>query len=265
MMDERFVFITALILSGVLGLCIGSFLNVVIYRTPKKMSLAKPNSHCPNCGYELKWYDNVPVFSYLFLGGKCRSCKQKISPRYMIVEIVSAILYVLSVLIFWNQSIVYAVVCAVMTSILICVFFIDLEHMIILDRFQIIILALGIVALFFDGFTSEVDHVIGAFAGGGVFLLLYYGALWILGREGLGFGDVKLAFVTGLFLGWQKFLLAMLIASVVACIVLIPKKFSKNYNPEKEFPFAPFITLGVLVAMLCGAFIINWYVGILAV
>ncbi|MBQ3116514.1 MAG: prepilin peptidase [Clostridia bacterium] len=255
------IMIAVYILAGVLGLCIGSFLNVVIYRLPLNMSLSKPASHCTKCDYVLKWYDNIPVLSYIILGGKCRKCKKKISPRYMLVELFTAIMYLLSVYLFWDKSIVYAVLSALTSSVLVCIFFIDLEHMIILDRFQIILLVFGVVAIFFDSATVWYDHLIGL-GGGVVFLLIYYGAILMLKKEGLGFGDVKLAFVTGLFLGWQKFLLSMLIASLSALIVLIPRRFSKK-EKQKEFPFAPFITLGVLVAMLVGNYIINWYIGIL--
>ncbi|MBE7061807.1 MAG: prepilin peptidase [Clostridiales bacterium] len=254
--------IAVYILAGVLGLCIGSFLNVVIYRLPLGMSLSKPASHCTKCDYVLRWYDNIPVLSYIMLGGKCRKCKQKISPRYMLVELFSALTYLLSVYMFWDISIVYAVLSALTSSVLICVFFIDLSHMIILDRFQIILLLFGVVAIFFDGYTAWYDHLIGFGAGGVLFLLIYYGAILLLKKEGLGFGDVKLAFVCGLLLGWQKFLLAMLIASISACICLIPARFKRG-GEGKEFPFAPFITVGVFIALFFGEIIINWYLGIL--
>ncbi len=255
--------IYAYVLFGVLGLCIGSFLNVVIYRLPRGMSLAKPDSHCTSCNYFLKWYDNIPVLSYLLLGGKCRKCKAKISPRYMLVEIFTCLCYLASAFLFWKSSPVYAVLCALTCSILICVFFIDLEHLIILDRFHIFIAILGIVAIFFDGFTFWYDHFIGCLVGGGVFLLIYFGAILALKKEGLGFGDVKLAFATGLLLGWQKFLLAILLASILACLVLIPIKYAKNHSKHTEYPFGPFIAFGVLVALLFGAKIISWYISLL--
>jgi len=112
------------ILAVVLGLCIGSFLNVVIYRLPNNMSLSKPSSHCTKCNYSLKWYDNIPVLSYIFLGGKCRKCKSAISPRYVLVELFNAIIYALCVMLFWKQSIVYAITAMLLSSVLICVFFI---------------------------------------------------------------------------------------------------------------------------------------------
>ena len=253
----------AYVLFGVLGLCIGSFLNVVIYRLPLGMSLAKPDSHCTNCNYFLKWYDNIPVLSYILLGGKCRKCKSKISPRYMLVEIFTCLCYLACAFIFWKSSPVYAILSALICSILICVFFIDLEHLIILDRFHIFIAILGIVAIFVDDFTLWYDHLIGCVAGGGVFLTIYFGAILALKKEGLGFGDVKLAFATGLLLGWQKFILAILIASIVACIVLIPLKYAKKDANDAEYPFGPFISLGVLTALLFGSNIITWYVGLL--
>ena len=262
MPDE--VMILIYVFAGIFGLCIGSFLNVVIYRLPNDMSLSKPASHCTKCDYYLKWYDNIPVLSYIMLGGKCRKCRQKISPRYIIIELITCALFVVSFLIFGKDNVVYAVLSALLSAVLICVFCIDLEHMYIPDRFQIIIAVLGIVAIFFDDYTVWYDHLIGFAVGGGFFLLLYYGAILLLKKEGLGFGDVKLAFTTGLLLGWQKFMLAMIVASVVACIVLIPRRYSSK-SEQKEFPFAPFIALGVAVALFAGTFILNWYVGLLGI
>jgi len=119
------------------------------------------------------------------------------------------------------------------------------------------------VAIFFDGYTVWYDHLIGMFAGGLVFLAIYFLAIAVYKREGLGFGDVKLAFVTGLFLGWQRFVLAMLIASLLACFILVPIKYIKKTDSKTEFPFAPFITFGTLVALLFGAQILSWYVALL--
>ena len=220
-MDPRdFTMLCVYILAGLLGLCVGSFLNVVIYRVPNGMSLAKPDSHCTTCDYMLRWYDNIPVLSYIILGGKCRKCKERISPRYMLVELANAVLWLLSAHLFWETSIVYAVLSAIVLSTLVCIFFIDLEHMLIFDRFILILTIAGIVAIFFDSHTVWYEHLIGAAAASAVFVLIYYTAIWVLGKEGLGFGDVKLAFAAGLLLGWQKMLLAMLIASVVGSLVL---------------------------------------------
>lgn len=262
---DEFVLTCAYVLFGLIGLCVGSFLNVVIYRVPNGMNLAKPDSHCTTCDYMLKWYDNIPVLSYIMLGGKCRKCKQKISPRYMIVEIVNAVLWILSVAMFWDKSPVYAGLCAIALSTFICIFFIDLEHLLIFNRFVIITAALGIVAIFFDSYTAWYDHLIGAAAFGGAFLLLYYGAILVLKREGLGFGDVKLAFAAGLLLGWQKMLLAMLIASVSGSIILIILRRVRGDEEGHEYPFGPFLTAGIGGALLFGEPIIRWYLSLLGI
>ena len=263
MTPEQFIMTCVYVLAGVLGLCVGSFLNVVIYRVPNGMNLAKPDSHCTTCDYMLRWYDNIPVLSYLMLGGKCRKCGQRISPRYMLVEIINAVLWLLAAHLYWEESIVYAVLCAVVLSTLVCIFFIDLEHMLIFDRFQLIILAAGITAVFFDKHTEWYDHLIGAVAAGGLFLLLYYLAIWVLDKEGLGFGDVKLAFVAGALLGWQKMLFALLVASVGASIILLTLKKVRGDETGKEYPFGPFLAVGIGLALLVGDPIISWYLSLL--
>ncbi len=262
---EEFVMLCVYILSGIVGLCVGSFLNVVIYRVPNGMNLAKPDSHCTTCDYVLRWYDNIPVLSYIILGGRCRKCGEKISPRYMIVEIVNAVLWLLSAHLFWEQSPVYALVCAIVLSTLVCIFFIDLEHLLIFNRFIIIVGVAGIVAIFFDGYAEWYDHLIGAAVFGGGFALIYYAALWILKREGIGFGDVKLALVAGLLLGWQRMLLAMLIASVSASIILLILKRVRGDEEGHEYPFGPFLAVGIGGAMLFGAPIIEWYLSLLGI
>ena len=169
---QQFYFICACVLSGILGLCVGSFLNVVIYRVPNGMSIAKPNSHCPTCKYELRWYDNIPVISYLMLGGKCRSCKTHISFRYTAVEIANTLLWLLCALLFWRQSIPLACINMAVSSIFICIFFIDLEHKIIPDRFQVMLLVLGIASCFFDKNVFWGSQLIGGIAGFVVFFLI---------------------------------------------------------------------------------------------
>ena len=149
---DQYILICAYVLAGVLGLCVGSFLNVVIYRLPREMSLAYPGSHCTKCDYQLKWYDNIPVFSWLTLGGKCRKCREPISVRYTIVELANMVLWLLSVMLYWEKSPVQAVVYAIVFSVMICIFFVDLEHMLIYNRFIVLVAIGGIVVMFFDKF-----------------------------------------------------------------------------------------------------------------
>lgn len=260
---QEFLMMCAYILAGLLGVCVGSFLNVVIYRLPNEMSLATPGSHCTSCGYSLKWYDNIPVLSYVFLGGKCRKCKSKISPRYMLVELANMALWLLAVALFWQESIVYACVAAIVSSVLICIFFIDLEHMLIFNRFTVIMAVCGIGAMFTDSATAWYDHLIGAAAGGVVFIGLYYGCLALLKQEGLGLGDVKYAAAAGLLLGWQKWILAILIASIAGAAIMTVINRIQNAEKRTEHPFGPYLVVGTLAAMFFGNEIITWYLELL--
>jgi leader peptidase (prepilin peptidase)/N-methyltransferase len=263
MTAQEFTMLCVYILAGILGLCVGSFLNVVIYRLPNGMNLSRPGSHCTKCNYTLKWYDNVPVLSYLLLGGRCRKCKTRISPRYMIVEIVNAVLWLLSTKMFWGSSPVYACAVAVACSALICIFFIDLEHMLIYNRFTVLVALCGVVGMFTRSGTAWQDRLIGAVAGGVVFLGLYYGALAALKQEGLGFGDVKYAAAAGLLLGWQKLLFAVLAASVTGAVVMVITNRLTKAEKRKEYPFGPYLVAGTLIALFIGDRVISWYLGLL--
>ena len=260
---QQFGLLCVYVLAGLVGLCVGSFLNVVIYRLPGGMSLSKPGSHCPKCGYALKWYDNIPVLSYLLLGGQCRSCKERISPRYMAVELTNALLWLLSVAMFWENSPVYMAFSMIVSSLLICVFFIDLEHMLIFDRFHILLGLCGIGAMVTDTFTKWSDHLIGAAVGGLVFAGLYFGALAVLKTEGLGLGDVKYAAAAGFFLGWQKLVPAILIGSVLGSVFMVVANRIRHAEKRTEYPFGPFLVVGTLVSMFFGNAIISWYLNLL--
>ena len=156
------------------GLCVGSFLNVLIYRLPREESLISPPSHCPSCNTPIKWYDNIPIFSYLFLGGKCRSCKTKISPRYIAVEALNAALWVLCLFAF--EMSFYSVFAMLFCSCMIAVFFIDLKHMIIPDSLVIAVAVIAAASFFFGDFIlfkqtvllSVWEKIIGG-VGAGVF------------------------------------------------------------------------------------------------
>lgn len=259
------ILIYVYVLAGILGLCVGSFLNVVIYRLPKEMSLSKPSSRCTTCGYKLRWYDNVPIISYLILGGKCRSCGQKISPRYIAVECLNAILWLASALVFAKENVYYAILVAILTSCLVCIFFIDLEHLIIFDRFHIIISCLAIIAIFIDKRVSWQERLIGFGVGAVVLLLIYYLSILIYKKEGIGFGDVKLFAVCGLFLGVKSLILSLIISSVIASVVLVIVSKIKKKEKGTEYPFGPFITVAVLISVFVGEYIVNWYLSLLTI
>ncbi len=262
-MDNYYLAI-AYILAGIVGLCVGSFLNVVIYRVPKGMSIASPGSHCTSCGYELRWYDNIPVISYLILGGKCRKCKSHISFRYTAVEIANAALWVLCVHLFFKESVWLACIYALVFSVFICIFCIDLEHKLIFDRFQIMLLVLAIVSIFFDKSFGWLSHLIGGAIGFVLFFLVGWVFEKVCKREGLGGGDVKLAGVAGLLLGWERLLLALLLATIPAAIIMSVLSRGKE-GEERRFPFGPFLVFGFAVAMFFGADIINWYMSLVGI
>lgn len=256
---EKYYLIVTYILVSIVGICVGSFLNVVIYRLPNNMSLVKPNSHCPKCNYELHWYDNIPIISYLLLKGRCRKCKEKISIRYTIVEIINGLLWVLCLYLFLNKSIIITIIYMIILSIFICIFFIDLEHKIILDRFQIMLLILSIIITIIDK-ENYLEHIIGGLAGFIIFLLIAILFLKIKHQESLGGGDIKLVGVIGLLLGWKQLLLSLLIATIPAAIIMTI--INRKTNEEKEFPFAPFLVIGFTISLLFGSNIINWYLSL---
>ena len=251
------------VLGGIYGLCVGSFLNVVIYRLPLGMNLAKPGSHCPKCGYALKAKDNIPVLSYLALRGRCRSCRTPISPRYTVVELLNMILWLLAVDLFYDRGFVFTCAVALCASVMISIFFIDLAHMLIPDSLNLSLLALGVLAVFFDPDYAWHSHLIGLFVGFlffyGVYALFYYG----FGKDALGGGDIKLAAAAGLLLGWERLLLGLILSSVSAAIVLSILSRRTQAERDREYPFGPFLAAGFLLALYVGAPIINAYLSLL--
>lgn len=247
---------------GLLGLCIGSFLNVVIYRVPNKISLVKPDSHCPVCKNKIKKKDNIPLFSYFALGGKCRSCGAAISPRYPAVEFANMMLWLISLRVFGGNDIRMAVIGMGVSSILLCVALTDLENMWIPDGYHLILLALGIAAAAIGGRARAFDAVVGCVCSLLFFLMLFYGTKLFLKREGLGGGDVKLMAAAGFLLGWRSACVATFIGTVSACIVMLPLSRHRGDGASREFPFAPFLSLGILVAFFAGDAIMNAYLGL---
>lgn len=265
---ETYYRIVIAVCTGVIGLCVGSFLNVVIYRLPLKMSLSSPPSHCTRCGYTLRWYDNIPVFSYLFLKGKCRKCKDPISPRYICVEILNAVLWLLCL---WQYGFdgwrgpVCTVASAIACSVSICIAFIDIEHKIIFDRFQIIIGVLAVAFMLADRDVSILSHILGGVIAGGSFLVIGLVVSRSVGQEALGGGDIKFAFVSGLYLGIGRVFLLALMASVTASVFMLIRKYAAKGEDERECPFGPFLTAGFVISLLFGTQIIDLYLHLLKV
>lgn len=243
------------------GLCIGSFLNVLIYRLPLGRSIVKPGSACPNCGARIRWYDNIPVLSYLLLRGKCRHCQSRISLRYPLVELVTGLL---SLAIFFRYGVSWACLFYfIFISGLIAIIFIDFDHQIIPD----VITYPGIVA----GFISSLilpnitysDSLIGIILGGGILYLIALGYLMLAKREGMGGGDIKLLAMIGAFLGWQALPFTILSSAFLGSVVGIIAMLKTGKDTKMAIPFGPFLSIGAILYLFWGARITLWYLGLL--
>ncbi len=239
--------------AGVFGAIVGSFLNVVVYRLPRRESLVRPASRCPGCGTPIRPYDNVPILSWLLLRGRCRSCKIAIPKRYPLVEALTALLCVAAVLLGGSTATIVLNVTFIL--LLVPIALIDIEHRIIPNRLTALgaLLAIGIgIALDPSG---EPERLIAGAAAGGALLLaaLAYPA-------GMGMGDVKLAAVMGLFLG-SAVAPAMLLALFTGVLfgALIVARKGAQAGRKTAVPFGPFLAFGSLVAIFAGDSIVNWY------
>ena len=240
---------------GLYGIIIGSFVNVLILRIPIKESVALTRSHCMTCGHVLSWSELVPLFSYLFLGGKCRHCKTHISAQYPIVEALNGILYVILYLAcgISIECILYCL-CA---SALLALSVIDWRTHEIPIGFNIFILLLGLIRLVTDiGNWSQ--YVIGLFAVSGFLFLLFL----ITKGRGIGGGDIKLMAATGLLLGWQLNIIAFLLGCVIGSIIHLSIMAIKKAG--RELAFGPYLSAGVFVAMIWGEQLVSWYLSMWA-
>ena len=234
----------------IFGITIGSFLNVCIYRIPRGETVVTTPSHCMTCGHKLSWFELLPLFSYIFLGGRCRSCKSHISPQYPIIEGLNGFLYVLVFAV--NGLNVISIIYALFTSALIVLTVIDWRTYEIPISINIFILVLGCLKVVLD-FNNFLDYLIGFFIVSGFLLILYM----VTGGRAIGGGDIKLMAVAGLLLGWQLIVLAFLIGCVLGSILhLIRMKVS---GADRMLAMGPYLSAGLFIAMLWGNSFINWY------
>jgi len=246
-----------LILVVLFGLAWGSFLNVVIHRLPLGLNLSRPPSACPACGTPIKPWDNIPVLSYLLLRGRCRKCKKHISARYVLVEILTPAL--LAVLFLEYGLTPHFFAAAVFTSALIVLAFIDYDHQILPDKITFPIAALSLAYSFFRPDLRPLQALLGAAAGGGVLLLLYGGYYLVRKKEGLGLGDVTMMIMAGLFLGWGKALLTIILASFAGALVGIAVMAARKKNLQFALPFGSFLAPAAFVALVWGDRLISAY------
>src|SRR5690242_9778005 len=237
----------ALVFCSVFGLCVGSFLNVVIARLPAGRSVAHPASACPHCGQVIAWYDNIPVVSYLLLRARCRECGAPISWRYPVVEIVTAILFGLAYLRFGPS--VQLVPALILLSTLVAITGIDLDHQIIPDVLSIPGIAVGLAASLTPATIGWKESLLGVLIGGGVFVVIIVGSSLVLGQPGMGIGDVKLGAMLGAFLGWKLALLSVLLSVLVGGPLAGALLATGRKGRKDPVPFGPFLALRGTVSL----------------
>ncbi|UCD93900.1 MAG: prepilin peptidase [Candidatus Zixiibacteriota bacterium] len=241
------------------GLVIGSFLNVLIYRIPRKLSFGFNRSFCPSCKEKIKFYDNIPVVSYIILKGKCRNCKAGISFRYPLVELLNGLIYAF-LLHNFGPSMEFIVFCF-LSSVLITIFFIDLDFQIIPDLLTMPGMAVGLGVSLLPGGIGIVSSLIGLAVGGGVLYLIALGGDWLFKKESMGGGDIKMAAMLGAFLGWQKVVFIFFAAAVIGLMIsLVIMLFSKKLRVSRVVPFGPFLALGAFAAIVYGDSVIAYYI-----
>ncbi len=234
------------------GLCLGSFLNVVIYRLPRGLSLWGPRSFCPACRRKLPWYENLPLLSYIFLRGRCRGCGHPIPLRYPLVEFLSG---ALAFYFYSRFDLTFsALILYLFTLLLLAATFIDLEHGIIPDPISLGGLILGWCTSPWNPLISPQESLLGALCGAGGFYLLGEFYYWLRGREGLGGGDYKLLAMIGSFLGWQSLLPVVFLGSLSGTLVIIPWLIlsRRKLSGDTSLPFGPFLSLGALLFLFFG-------------
>lgn len=235
-----------------LGLLIGSFLNVCIYRIPRGESITFPPSHCPTCSTNLRPIDLIPVISFVWTKGKCRYCSEKISIRYPLVEILNALIYLILYLKFSIS--ILLIKYSILTSILIVVSFIDYDYQIIPDEIVIFGMIFSFIIHVVHNFKGDIlSGLVGLLIGGGLFLII------ALVTNAMGGGDIKLMGMLGFSLGYKYILLIALLSFIIGAVISLILIFLKIKSRKDFIPFGPFIAISSLVTIYCGDEIISWY------
>ncbi|NWG02555.1 MAG: prepilin peptidase [Syntrophaceae bacterium] len=245
------------LISIILGAIVGSFLNVCIFRLPKEESIIWPGSHCPHCNKPIQFYDNIPIFSYIFLNGKCRYCKKPISIQYPLVEGITALSSFFLFMKF-GPSLSYLFYFAFVAA-LIVITVIDLYHQIIPDVISLPGIGVGLIISLILPQITFFNSLIGVLLGGGSLFIVGTVYQWLFKREGMGGGDVKLLAMIGAFLGWKAVILTILLSSLVGSITGILIMALKGKDFKYAIPFGPFLSLGAVISLFWGQNIIDWY------
>ena len=247
----------AVLIVIILGLVLGSFLNVCIYRLQRNQSIVRPGSTCPNCGHKIRFHENIPLLSYLFLRGKCSKCKMPISLRYPLVEILTALVLVL---LFQQYGLSPGFIfTAAFVFLVIIIAFIDIDKQIIPNGLLLIGLIPALYPMFTNGFEGSLPYVLGGIGLGLSFFMIGFLGKIIMKQESMGMGDVKYAALIGLFLGWKLGLLAAGLAFIIAALLIVILLPTGKMTMGKRLPFGPFLSLGTVIAILWGPSLIQGY------
>ena len=234
----------------ILGSLWGSFSNVCIYRLPNNGNVAKGRSFCPNCKNKIRWFDNIPFFSYLFLKGKCRQCNKPISFQYFIVELLIAISFVLIFHIYGAS--ITTLLLLILSIFFIIIFFIDLKHFIIPNELTFPLMIIGFIKSFDPNlnkaiFPNYINSLIGGVFGYLIIWLIIYFYKKVRKKEGMGLGDAKLLSAIGFWFGWLSIPFTIFISSLVALILVIPSILNKSRGMTSQIPFGPYIIVGCII------------------
>jgi leader peptidase (prepilin peptidase)/N-methyltransferase len=251
------------------GASVGSFLNVVVYRLPRGQSLSHPPSRCPKCGHGLAWYDNIPVFGWLWLRGRCRKCREPISPQYPLIELAAGLMWAASV---WYWGIGWtALSAAVFGTLLLGITLTDARHYVIPHEFTIGGLTLGTAIAAMQGWSALITALIGAATGFGLLCAIAWAGEKAFRREAMGGGDIWMMAMVGAFVGWKGVLLTVFLGAVLGTVVFVPLAWLTRHHPHWQHaegteepglplvPFGIFLAAGAAVTFLIGNRLIEWY------
>jgi leader peptidase (prepilin peptidase) / N-methyltransferase len=262
-----------------LGLAVGSFLNVVIGRLPimlqrqwqaqcaalndqpvapsERFNLALPNSHCPSCEHAIAWYDNIPLLSWLLLQARCRHCNTAISARYPLVETVTAAVFGL---LYWNYGLsLDLLMWCLFAALLICLLFIDVDHLLLPDQLTYLLLWLGLLYAVLGGPVPLEHAVVGAIAGYGALWSVYWLFKLLSGKEGMGYGDFKLLAALGAWLGYSMLPLVVMVAALSGAVIGVVWQRWQRQKHSQPIPFGPFLIAAAVVALLWGDMLLAQY------
>jgi leader peptidase (prepilin peptidase) / N-methyltransferase len=246
----------ALGVAAAYGLVFGSFVNVIVHRLPREMSLLRPRSHCPACGAPVRWFDNIPLFSYVLLAGRCRACAAHISLRYPLVELAGGALAagVLARFGLTRQGLA----AMVLVMLLLPLAFIDLEHKLLPDVLTLLGIVLGVACSILGGLVPVVDALIGAALGATLPYLVIIAYRWLRHTEGMGLGDVKLLAMIGVFLGWRGVLLSLALGATAGALVGLGLIATGRGRRDTELPFGVFLAAAALVVLFLGPLLMRF-------